>query len=434
MKNLITYILVLWALFAGLLHAQTLFNNGAKLYISNGANIYISGNYKDTTNINQGVIKLHGTMWVKKDWINYSDSGVFIADTSGIIKNRNQFGQVILDNNKISQSIYGANPTYFENLKLSGSDKTLYVTNCKLRGVLTLNSVLDLNKNRFIIDNSSPSAINYKSGYIISETTPSEGLGEIKWNIGDSLGSYIIPFGSGNGGDDLNLTLKTKTNGSSDGSVTFATYPTDYLKLPYPSIVTNLTGLNAQNIVDRFWIIRPEYNFKPGINLIFSYLEKDLDETFNVNIKESSLTARRYNTIQNDWRDIAPECTVDTKYKKLYVNNLLSKDFYEPWILLTDEKLATMYIPKAFTPNGDGKNETFMPVSVSIDPTYYNMYIYDRWGKLIYNTTDINKPWDGKVKGSSQICPEGVYVYYILYRDLVSRVINEYYGSVTIVR
>src|SRR3990172_218078 len=77
----------------------------------------------------------------------------------------------------------------------------------------------------------------------------------------------------------------------------------------------------------------------------------------------------------------------------------------------------TFYIPNAFTPNGNGKNEFFFGQGIGI--TQYEMWIFDRWGNLIFHC-DINdlpqSPycwWDGKVRGgpSDKQVQEDVYVW-----------------------
>ena len=62
--------------------------------------------------------------------------------------------------------------------------------------------------------------------------------------------------------------------------------------------------------------------------------------------------------------------------------------------------------PNIFTPNGDGKNELFIPGIVSIQN--YHMSIYNRWGELMFETTNPYLYWNGKNKGGSD-CFEGTY-------------------------
>ncbi|MBL0256276.1 MAG: PKD domain-containing protein [Bacteroidetes bacterium] len=86
------------------------------------------------------------------------------------------------------------------------------------------------------------------------------------------------------------------------------------------------------------------------------------------------------------------------------------------------------YVPTAFTPNNDGVNDYFQGYGTYIK--LYDMGIYNRWGLLIYHTTDYSKPWDGKI---SQEVQSDVYVYKIRVVDQNDEVHN-YIGKVTVVR
>src|SRR5207253_2508842 len=69
----------------------------------------------------------------------------------------------------------------------------------------------------------------------------------------------------------------------------------------------------------------------------------------------------------------------------------------------------SLYVPDAFTPNGDDLNDIFLPVVRS--SKQYQLRIFDRWGKLIFQSSDPNKGWDGKVAGVN--CMQGIYVWRI---------------------
>lgn len=64
-----------------------------------------------------------------------------------------------------------------------------------------------------------------------------------------------------------------------------------------------------------------------------------------------------------------------------------------------------VYMPNTFTPNGDGLNDEYRPVIYG--STEYKLMIINRWGEIIYQSTDKNTNWDG-TKGNKN-CPEGVY-------------------------
>jgi gliding motility-associated-like protein len=54
-----------------------------------------------------------------------------------------------------------------------------------------------------------------------------------------------------------------------------------------------------------------------------------------------------------------------------------------------------IWTPTAFTPNGDGNNELYQPILHNIIESSFELFIYDRWGKLVFQSTDVNSGWDG---------------------------------------
>lgn len=70
-----------------------------------------------------------------------------------------------------------------------------------------------------------------------------------------------------------------------------------------------------------------------------------------------------------------------------------------------------VYIPNAFTSNGDGLNDNYYWLPVFVKD--FKLQIYNRWGERIFETTNKNKAWDGKYKGD--MAPTGVYFYTLYY-------------------
>ena len=60
-----------------------------------------------------------------------------------------------------------------------------------------------------------------------------------------------------------------------------------------------------------------------------------------------------------------------------------------------------MYVPTAFTPNGDGNNDIFRPILIGMKSLSY-FRVYNRFGNLVYSTTDIGNGWDGTYLGKGQ--------------------------------
>lgn len=89
-----------------------------------------------------------------------------------------------------------------------------------------------------------------------------------------------------------------------------------------------------------------------------------------------------------------------------------------------------IFVPNVFSPNGDGVNDVFQPLDFGAAKTF-NMKIFNRWGELIFQTSDINQPWDGTYK--TKPLDVGVYTYYISGEFLNNEVFKKT-GSVTLVR
>lgn len=88
-----------------------------------------------------------------------------------------------------------------------------------------------------------------------------------------------------------------------------------------------------------------------------------------------------------------------------------------------------VHIPNAFTPNGNGLNETFKPLS-QCEFIDYHLIIFNRWGIKVFETTDPNQAFDGTYQG--QAIPEGSLVYRLTYTS--SRVQRAEQGIINLLR
>jgi gliding motility-associated-like protein len=91
----------------------------------------------------------------------------------------------------------------------------------------------------------------------------------------------------------------------------------------------------------------------------------------------------------------------------------------------------TFYIPNAFTPNGDGKNDLFFGSGTGIGK--YELRIFDRWGNMAFKTKDITEGWDGKANDGKLASQVDVYVWKVEITDVLNKKHN-YMGTVTISR
>ena len=81
------------------------------------------------------------------------------------------------------------------------------------------------------------------------------------------------------------------------------------------------------------------------------------------------------------------------------------------YIRLVEFCPSTLFIPNSFTPDGDGINDSFNASGTYIED--YEMYIYNRWGEMIYKSESLTQDWDGQYKGKD--VQVDVYVYKLYY-------------------
>jgi gliding motility-associated-like protein len=85
-------------------------------------------------------------------------------------------------------------------------------------------------------------------------------------------------------------------------------------------------------------------------------------------------------------------------------------------VIVVDPAFA-VFVPNAFSPNGDGLNDEFLPKGVGINEDKYKLIIFDRWGANIFESNNWSTGWDGKANGGADVAQEDVFVWRILLYD-----------------
>lgn len=91
-----------------------------------------------------------------------------------------------------------------------------------------------------------------------------------------------------------------------------------------------------------------------------------------------------------------------------------------------------IYVPNAFTPDGDGTNDVLLPSVKGVLDNGYEFNVFNRWGEIIYRTNDKLSGWDGTFKGMKS--KEDVYVWKIKAASNINGDVKEYIGHVTLLR
>ncbi len=254
----------------------------------------------------------------------------------------------------------------------------------------------------------------------------------------DSLAQDILLTGS-NGASPYYITYsidgdnaspaQTNANDSINISVSSNTSGSIVYKLESVTDANNCSSnLNSHVTVDI--IANPEASFELGANQA-TIIEPTVD------IYESSLNAVTWSW---DFSDGISSNSQDPQYhefkdtgsyaiKLVVANSLGCADSITRTVVITSPIL--LYIPEAFTPNGDGINDTFLPQGEGVGE--YSLSIYDRWGNLVFLSDDIEKGWDGIVNDGTEIAQIDAYVYVVEAQDLNKKTYT-YRGSIKLIR
>lgn len=186
------------------------------------------------------------------------------------------------------------------------------------------------------------------------------------------------------------------------------------------------------NMINVFEIPTAEFTASPNPASVLNSEVAFTDQSFaNINYWEwnfgdgSALVTNVQNPVHNYPNDIPSNYTAT-----LTVHN--NHDCYAS-VTHTIEIAPefTFFIPNAFTPNDDGINDFFNGTGIGIKE--YEMFIFDRWGNMIYYTDSLLKPWNGKANHGSEMAQQDVYVWKVKLTDVFDRKHN-YIGTVTIVK
>lgn len=169
-----------------------------------------------------------------------------------------------------------------------------------------------------------------------------------------------------------------------------------------------------------------ELNWTPYLNdyPVLNYVL--LKNTFN---KNDFVEDIQFSASEQRFRDEDIEKSKGLYCYKIKANAPGNCGFYSYSNSVCETFPIILFVPNAFTPNDDGKNDEFKVFTEFIET--FQMKIYNRWGKLIYELNNHNHSWDGTSQGVP--CPEDVYVYDLEAKGFLGEIIKKT-GTITLIR
>lgn len=170
----------------------------------------------------------------------------------------------------------------------------------------------------------------------------------------------------------------------------------------YAVVVTDIHGCTGSDTTHIRKVNDPPSAFLPADTAICSYgtIELKPSEIFDTYLWSNNGTASSIVIDQPGryWLQVRDN------------NNCTGRDTVE---VKLKQCLQGLYVPNAFTPNNDNKNDNLKALLFG-DIALFEFSIYNRFGQMMFQTNDTNTGWDGKFKGKEQ--PPGIYVWVCRYR------------------
>ena len=182
------------------------------------------------------------------------------------------------------------------------------------------------------------------------------------------------------------------------------------------------TYIHINDSITADFVANPSSGFVPlTVSFIYTGTNDSLNNQYSWDFGDQS----PIDTTQNP---VHTYITQDTFKVCLKLKNKICDDSICKFI--NTEFKSTLTIPNVFTPNGDGKNDEFKVRDTNI--VQFNCMIFDRWGKKIYEWSDISKGWNGKNQGTGGLASDGVY-FYIIKATGRDNVVHDSHGYVTLI-
>ncbi|MXV50836.1 T9SS type B sorting domain-containing protein [Pedobacter sp. HMF7647] len=343
-------------------------NSGQQLTISDKGLVYIDDSYLH----NSGSVTNNGSMVVKGNWTN--------NDHSSFVFNNVSKGAVFLNGGL--QQIDGTDKTVFPSLDLSGYYFKKLLTDADVNGNLSLNDVEFKLEDRILtVLNNRPSAVSRTKGFISTDKG-----GMLNRSL-TNTGQYLYPFGSSLHSGiyrPLEMILKN-ASGSNEGVVSATFYYDDPSNLGY-SRNSKSEELRNMNIYDKYFYVLKQKSGYPLVNVRFYQgIEENLFPRLAKTPKGGlwSLATSDPHVLQNSAAEPF------AKYLEYESLQPLDEAF-------TFTEAGSLIFYNAFSPDGDGKNDTWLIKNIDSYPDN-EITIFNRWGNEIYKTKGYSsaKPWDG---------------------------------------
>lgn len=226
---------------------------------------------------------------------------------------------------------------------------------------------------------------------------------ELRVNVLGGSGGYKIDWG-----DSDSTVYKVKPKSSQN----------------YTVVVTDTCGMKAESSINvNIRNVRADFDYEyvPYYGLAFTNYSRAIDPSYLWDFGDDETSTLR--DPRHMYKDLIPYRITLTVTDNIGCTDMTGLNTVPP---------LEIFIPNSFTPNGDGINDLFVVKGANI--TGFTMRIYDRWGSLVFHSSDINEKWDGSYSNNSYHSGTTVYNYVVRYKGKKEEDTKEITGFITVIR
>ncbi|XZF13185.1 gliding motility-associated C-terminal domain-containing protein [Chitinophagaceae bacterium MMS25-I14] len=290
--------------------------------------------------------------------------------------------------------------------------------------------------------------------------TPHAAFDSYQWSTGDTTAAVTVPHSGtyiltvkdacGIQSDSVKVTIQPPTPSPVVSDTTICQYIKD------PVIKVNDTGLHWYN----YYYDITGFTTQPAISTVVPgkqvlYVSKisgacesgripvtvnirytpraDIGNYFSLCQQDTTRIGKVYDDVKYAWSTGDDICCIHPDHTGSYTFSIYNECGTSTDSLFVDISPCDncVSVPTVFTPNNDGRNDIFLPLT-TCDVRLYALHIYNRWGQKIFTTHNINEGWNGLSNGS--LAETGVYVYVLEYISGISGREHFIKGNVTLLR
>lgn len=391
MKSNWKYLVLLLIPYWGFGQSEFVVNQGTEIRINPGCQvIFAEGGIQNQAGefSNAGEVVIEGNLLNDGTLSGGATSGIFRVLND--VENNGQMlpGQSLFELYGDAQFLRGSQQLNFYDLTLTGSGVKFMLQNISTAGTLDLTDkeLRAVTNTVFHTNTVSNSVLAiHNEGFVSAD----EGGGLSRATAGS--GTYFYPLGSTVNNFKIR-PITIEPLGAEN------TYKARYAPGPTPLSTQRGPELFYVNPIFYHYVERTEGVADAALTVFYDDVEDGFFETLA--------------SLQSDfWRDNIGTAESSTLGTSPELKSFRTPDYN---FISAEVALAAyaseLFIPNVFSPNEDGRNDVFKPRGT--EPFEYELRIYDRWGNLVFSSTDIDTGWDGTFNGKPM--NSAVFVYYIL--------------------